>query len=173
MSKTWTKQPADFNTDLNFGRLAELAFLHAARPSVEPLDGKQGDFALKDGSKLELKTDRYDHAKTQNFFVERYSYGDKPGGPFRALLDGSEYFAYYFENPGFLYLFRTVEFMARVQEVQRNYQLIEIPNRNHVTRGYKMPRSLFADLELKPSQIGLEFDSAKYQEFKTWQKATK
>jgi hypothetical protein len=169
----WKKPIANFQNDLNFGRIGELAFLHASKGTLEPLDGRNGDMKIiKNNLKLELKVDKYDHSKTENFFIERFSYGNKPGGVFRAMEDGSDFLAYYFQNPGFLYLFRTVELMARVQEIQHKFTLIDIPNTTHITRGYKIPRHFFQDLEVSPDEAGFKFDSSEFEWFRRFNKAS-
>lgn len=172
--RKWKKVTADFQKDLARGRIGELALLEACGTSVTPLDGKHGDLQVKKtGEKLEIKTDNYDHSKTNNFFLERYSYGFQPGGPFQSLAHGCKYFIYCFSNPGFFYIFNTEKLCKRLLEIQstNRYTLIDIPNKGFTTRGWKLPRELFADLELTWEDIGVKFNATKYSEFISFNKA--
>lgn len=174
MSKlVWQKAKANFKTDLLFGQKAEAAFLHATDGTLKQLDGRNGDFeVVASGTKLELKVDRYDHSKTPNFFVEKYSYGTKLGGAFRALEDGSELFAYYFQTPGIVYLFKTQEFVDRVTKIEQGFDLTDVVNLRHTTQGYTMDRSLFEDLRLNLEEYGIKFDGERYRQFEGPSKAT-
>jgi hypothetical protein len=134
----------NFNTDLQRGKLGEkeICKLFAG---LKLTDGKKGDFLLANGEKLELKTDFYDHSKTQNFFIERYSSIStlSPGGPWQAQAHGCDYFLYYFAAQRMGYLFRTNVLVSALDKLlqETNYPQTEVRNRKWTTVGYRVPRA--------------------------------
>ena len=166
------KKVYSFKTDLNRGRIGELAMLHASNGTLDPLDGRQADMRITKSSKtVELKTDFYDHGNTQNFFMEYGSHGKKLGGPWRSLEEGTDYFIYAFPNPGFVYIFETTVLVDRLNLLKNEFPLTEVFNVGYTTTGYKIPRKLILDLDIEPAKVGIEVDMQKYVDFINWNKA--
>lgn len=168
MTRVWKKPTANFKTDLLRGKTGEAALLAAFGNTVTATDGRKGDMIISaTGALMEIKTDYYPHDKTKNFFCERYSYDNQPGGVWQAAVHKAEFFVYMFADPGFSYIYRTMDFLRRMKQIeaQNRFPLIDIPNRGYTTRGYKVPRELFSDLELTWEQIDVKFNSKKYMEF--------
>lgn len=146
----------NFRTSLAKGKAAEAKFLERFKGKITQLGGKGPDFRIvKTNRLLEVKHDSYDPAKTVNYFLERYSYGEKDGGPHQALAKGAHYFAYCFSITGDIYLFDTHTLVERLNEIVKsiNPPLISIFNSTHVTRGYKLARSLFSDILLNIDDV--------------------
>ena len=143
---------AIFKDDLAIGQASELLFFEKLFPTkLERTDGRKGDFKiLSTGELLELKSDNYDFFATKNFFMERYSYGDKPGGAHQALANGVKYYCYFFPNSGHFFLFDTQLLVNYLDWRFANSPLIEVKNAGYITRGYKIERSLLAHLLISP-----------------------
>ena len=123
-------------------------------PHLEQLDGKKGDLLIIGTNKIvELKTDRYDHDKYNNFIMERFSYEDKPGGVWQAKKNKVKYLVYWFVNNDKMYIFDVVRLYYRMKRLSKKYKLLEKHNANHITRYYKIPREEFADLFLDESVL--------------------
>lgn len=146
---------ANFASDLAAGQQSELLFFEKLFPSkLERTDGRKGDFRiLKTGELLELKSDNYDYFKTPNFFIERYSYDDKPGGPFQSLENGVKYYCYFFPNSGHFFLFDTELLVRHLNWRFADAPLVPVKNKNYVTRGYKIERALLAHLIIGPQVL--------------------
>lgn len=154
---------ADFTKDLKKGKKAELDFLAACGKSIVASDGFKGDFvAVKSGEKLELKTDFYAHDLTKNFFMERYSYDEKNGGPWQAADHGCKYFVYYFKNPGFIYVFETKKLVDLLNNLTKSMGYVNVYNQGYTTRGYKIARDLLKQIEVPQNEWPFKFDGAKY-----------
>jgi len=178
MSKTikWVKPiKANFQSDLAKGRIGELALLHATGGTLTPTDGRTGDFVITGTRiKVEVKSDGYDIDKTPNLFIEKYSYGNKPGGCYQALEHGCKYFVYIFAKSGDLFCFETRALVDRINLLHDsvNLKLTDVPNPNYTTRGLKVNRDLITDLMLEPKDIGIKYDSDKYKWYINYNRAT-
>jgi hypothetical protein len=89
---------ADFESDLAFGKRAEVEML-AWLPSGWALsDDRRWDLQHADGRTLELKVERRPWTETVNVFFEHQVNG-KPGGPWRAAEDGVDLYTHLFHSP--------------------------------------------------------------------------
>jgi hypothetical protein len=79
----YEKEKSSFEKDLVFGKEAENKFYEIFKSAIGLVkeDGINRDFSNLNGDGIELKTDRYDMNKTSNFFIEKFSYENKIGGP--------------------------------------------------------------------------------------------
>lgn len=145
----------NFQTDLKAGQAGEKALLKLW-PELTLLSGKGADATLPDGELVEIKADRYDHAKTENFFIEFLGDVDrnKEGGPWKAEKDGCKYFVYYFSNPGIAYVFENDDLLQQVSDyiLTHNPKLVEIQNKRWLTVGYKIPRVSLVPLRVLHSK---------------------
>jgi hypothetical protein len=86
----------EFKKSLAYGNRKEHE-LCSMFPELEPMDGYIADMKIRsNGKTIDLKSDRYDLNKTGNFFMERYSYADKNGGPWQAKDKDIDYYVYQF-----------------------------------------------------------------------------
>lgn len=136
----------NFKQDLAFGQQGERNFMALAYKQgvvLHQTDGRRGDLKDKQGHTWEVKVDRYDHAKTANFFLEMYSDIDrmKLGGPGQALLNDCLYFAYYFPNPGIAYVFNTKDLVEQMKQIDLGKPKY-VQNSRWTTVGYAVPRTL-------------------------------
>jgi hypothetical protein len=126
---------------------------------LQKLDYKSaiGDFMRPDGKIIEIKTDTYPLARTQNFFLEYYSNLQKKsiGGPWRTFEHGADIFLYlfssdnvYFESTNVLSLVREADEIIKRKKLRQVY----IHNQGYTTTGYKVERELLKDhfTEYKP-----------------------
>jgi hypothetical protein len=174
MINKWKKPVPNFQADLARGRIGELGFLHATKGTVEPTDGRTGDFVLTGTKiKLEVKSDYYDPSKTSNFFIEKYRSGNKPGGVWQAQEHGCKYFLYCFVKTGTIYAFNTKKLCERLDLLHdsKNLTLTSVNNPGYTTRGLKVHRDLVTDLMLNLSDIGVTFDSKEYLWYINYNKA--
>ena len=175
MSIKWMKtKNANFKTDLARGRIGELAFLHATNGTTTPTDGREGDFVITGTrTKLEVKSDYYDMDKTENFFFEVYRSGFKPGGVYQALEHGCKYFIYCFVPNGVAYCFETKKLAERLDLLHdsKNLTLTSVGNGSYTTRGLKVNRDLVTDLMIELNDIGVKYDSAKYEWYRDFNHA--
>lgn len=147
---------ANFKRDLAKGQKSELDFHKRYEHCLVRTDGRRGDFeVLKTGAVIELKSDYHDPRKTKNFFLERFSYDDKPGGIWQSVDHGVEYFVYWFPVTGETFYFNAKKLLRKVIKLTRKMDLIDIKNENHVTRGYLVERELLRNLFLEPEEVGL------------------
>lgn len=141
-----------WDTQLKKGTAGEKAFLKRWAGRVKKIPGTGSDYQVisggkNTGQKLELKTD-YHGLKTGNFFVERYSkkQDKSPGGPWKALRDGSEIFVFQFINDKCEFWFRTKELVEWVEINCDESNLFQIQNRDReqgyewVTEGHVIKR---------------------------------
>lgn len=139
--KVWS-----FKTQLAFGKQAEKEFLEHYHEPIILSTTRSYDFkVVASGEKLELKTDDWDHEKTPNFFLERYSNWHElsPGGPWQSRKKSVDRFCYYFSRNGIYYEFRDIKLLCKEVEklVKKNkIQPILIRNQAWFTAGYKLPR---------------------------------
>lgn len=142
----------NFQASLKVGKAGETAFMALAANAgitLTPTDGREGDFTDEARHVWEVKSDSYDHQKTSNFFIERYSNVDKGtnGGPWQALEHGCTYFAYFFPLNGIAYVFKTVDLVEQLRVTPLGTP-IDIRNVRHTTVGFKVSRA-----SLKPEFI--------------------
>ncbi len=142
----------NFSKSLVVGKAGEKAFMAlaaAAGITLEQTDGRKGDFVDEHGSVWEVKSDSYDHDRTANFFIERYSNIDKgtDGGPWQSLAHGCTYFAYFFPLNNIAYVFKTVDLVEQLRVTPLGNP-IDIRNVRHTTVGFKIPR-----VSLKPDFV--------------------
>jgi hypothetical protein len=139
----------DFQKSLKFGKKAEQQFLELFADKLVQESGYIHDFTVKrTGKTLELKTDRYDAAATENFFMERYSYGEEPGGVWQAFKKGVSYYVYWFPNCNLIYCFDTKELVRELNRICEGQYLINVRNTSHTTRGYKVERALLDHINI-------------------------
>lgn len=132
-----------FKQSLGKGEVGEILFYEAHNGELERLDGRKSDFRVREtGAGLELKSDFYEMAKTQNFFFERYSDKDKqsPGGPFQAQKNGSNLFVYFYIKDLTFFIFKTDALVAYLEENESSLKSRDIPNSRYTTMGYLVPR---------------------------------
>lgn len=139
----------EFKKSLSKGKKAEAEFYELFKDKVEQLDGFMSDFrVLETGAGLELKTDFYDPSKTANYFMERFSYADQPGGPHQALDKGSKWFIYWFPLTMEIHAWKTSTLVRRLDSICKDRYTVNVQNSSHTTRGYKVARTELEDIEV-------------------------
>jgi len=139
----------NFQKSLKRGKKGEALFFDLFADKLEMADGYVYDMKVKrTGKTIELKTDSYDAAKTSNFFMERYSYNDEPGGPWQSLKKGVDYYVYFFPNCNLIYCFKTKELVKELEKICKGQYLINVRNTSHITRGYVVDRSLLDKINI-------------------------
>jgi len=150
------------------GQAKELDFLNKFQSEIVRLDGRKHDFVTRGvfaspprPLTIELKSDSYqiDHPEeegfTKNFFIERYSDAKRqtPGGPWQALLNGTDLFAYWFYRGDNLFLANVPKLVKEVSTLvdQLDLPLININNQRYITQGYRVPRGLLDSFISVPS----------------------
>lgn len=143
---------SQFQDDLKFGQKAEQDF--AEQFKLTRTDGRKGDLITAGGDVVELKTDRYNPAETVNFIIERYSYGNMPGGPWQAKQHGVKYFVYRFDATDEIYVFDVNKLCQTVEEAVQFYdvKLEDKVNENHITRFYRIKRHHLKKIRL-PKEV--------------------
>lgn len=132
-----------FNKSLKSGQAGEDEFL-VLNSGLVRADGRNFDFTVKNTDKtVELKSDYYSMEKTPNFFMERFSYDNKSGGPWQALEKGVDLFAYYYIKEKTAFWFKTKDLVDLLDRIVKsdNIKLSDVGNEKHITRGYKVPRN--------------------------------
>lgn len=141
-----------FEESLKRGKKGETEFHALFEDVLERESGFIVDFVIKaTGEGVELKTDNWDPTKTENFFMERYSYGDKPGGAHQALEKGAKYFVYFFPMANLVYIWETKALVKLLDKITADQYVINVRNTSHNTRGFKVRRDL-----LEPACIDIE-----------------
>lgn len=141
----------NFKVSLKKGKDGEL-MLQEYWPDLEPLDGRRSDFKLKStGQLLELKSDQYNMADTENFFIELWSDGAKlkPGGPMQAMKHDSELWVYFFVANKTVFIFKTTELVEWILLHSYKYKRVAVLNRTYKTIGIKVPRDVLSLLYIK------------------------
>lgn len=133
-----------FHETLKVGKQGEDLF-HKLNPSLKREDGLIFDFKNEKDKTIELKSDYYDMNKTKNFFIERYSYQNKNGSPWQAMLNKVDYFAYFYVKNKICYVFDTVKMVKELDGIIPSLEKIKIGNDGYETIGYKIPRNLLTD----------------------------
>lgn len=141
-----------FKEQLAYGLQAQQDFFDIYhRPLIEA-NTRAYDFkVVATGEKLELKTDDWDHDKTENFFFERYSVWEKesPGGPWQSRRKRVDVFIYYFARNQIYYEFCDIKLLCKELEriIRREkLRLVLIKNQGYYTAGYKVKREWVLDL---------------------------
>lgn len=144
----------DFQKSLKKGQKGESQFFELFNDVLERLDGYVADFKIKkNGKTIELKTDSWCPTKTPNFFIEVYSYGDKPGGPFQALEKKVDYFVYYFPKTQLIYMWETKELVDALKPLLKNGYVFNIKNTAHTTRGQLVKRELLEHIAIPIEKV--------------------
>ena len=149
----------DFKAQMAIGNKGEQDFLtqYKSLGPVKSEDDKTFDFRLGNGKKVELKSDSYSMEETENFFMEVCGCitTAKLGGPLRAKQDKVDYFVYYFPRNKTFFWFRTDELCERLELIilTKKYKAKDIKNKGWTAIGYAIPRSEFADLEMKQDKF--------------------
>ena len=150
------KKEYEFKKDLVRGHSGEHSFYQKYQHLLSHLDGRNADFEInKTGETIELKTDYYDENKTDNLFIERYSYDDKNGGPWQSADKNITYYIYQFHNTGNMYVFNTKQLVKKMAKYAATLTLVPVKNKGYTTYGYKVDRQLLKSLILNPEEIGL------------------
>lgn len=144
----------EFKKDLKRGQRGEAQFADLFADKVKRESGYLQDFTiLKNSRTIELKCDYYDASKTENFFFERFSYGDKDGGPWQALGKDIDYFVYFFPSIMHFYVFKTSTLVQELNKICDGAYLIGVQNSGYTTRGYKVPRHLLDSIAIDIQDI--------------------
>lgn len=150
-----TPKVFDFKEQLKKGKRGEAQFLELFGDLVEESSGGfKEDFVCKiGGAKLEVKTDLYCPTKTENFFMERWSYEDQDGGPWQALRKKVDFFIYFFPSCMQLHCFSVSTLVERLDKLTKGMYIINVRNTSHTTQGYKVKRAYLEDLELDLEKV--------------------
>ena len=145
-----------FEHDLKRGQKSEHDFYLKYASCIVRTDGRRGDYELlKTGEVLELKSDYYNPNETPNFFMERFSYEDKAGGPWQALEYKVSYYIYWYPTTGVTYIFNVQQLVRRLNKLSKKLDLVNVRNQGYITQGYLVERSMLQDLFLAPEDVGL------------------
>ena len=138
----------NFHTQKKAGKSGEDLFaLCYPEINPSPADDLSYDFN-SDIGKIEVKTDTYSMLKTPNFFLERYGCSEKrqPGGPWRSLKDGVDYFVYFFVDDLTFFWFKPKAFCKFLDKHTAGLKMKEIKNKSWITLGHAFPREKCAHL---------------------------
>lgn len=144
-----TKKIFDFQERLKFGNQNEQLFMSIYRQPLQLIKEHYADFRLEDGTIVELKSDSYDHDKTENFFIERYSSieSQKPGSFWQSEPKGVGLFIYFFPSNNCYYEFRDLpKVISKLDDIIKEGKIkpTKVFNKGWTGLGYKIPRK---DLE--------------------------
>lgn len=144
----------NFQASLKQGKKGERAFLDLFADKLVQTSGYIDDFVISRTKKtLDLKTDSYDPSKTANFFMERYSYAEEPGGPWQALKKNVDYYVYWFPLCNMIYCFKTKDLVRELDKLCDGQYLINVRNTSHVTRGYVVNRALLDHINIPFEEV--------------------
>lgn len=144
----------EFAKDLKRGKKGEAEFEQLFGDLVRREDGYLQDFTvLADGTTIELKTDYWDPTKTENVFMERWSYKDQDGGPWQSLRKGITYYIYFFPKTMQFHCFEVKALVKELDKLCKDMFIINIYNRTHTTQGYKVKRADLEHLELNLEKL--------------------
>jgi len=141
-----------FKEQLEYGLQAQAKFHDIYHEPLVAATTLRYDFKrVKDGKKLELKTDDWDHSSTENFFFERFSVWEKgsPGGPWQSRKHSVDVFVYYFARNEIYYEFDDIKLLCKELERivrKEKLRLVLIKNQGYYTAGYKIKRKWVTDL---------------------------
>jgi hypothetical protein len=144
MSKTWSMQK-----QLKIGQAAEKLMMTKYPVTLSLVTGHRNwDLESSCGLRVELKTDSYPMAKTENFFMERWSVQekDKPGGPWQAMEKGANTFLYYFSSDDTYFECRDIPALVEaLNGLTNKLKPVIVKNVAWTTVGYKVPRHLLEE----------------------------
>ena len=144
----------NFKTSLKRGQKGEAEFFELFADKVTRTEGYIEDFIInRTGKTLDLKTDFYDMGKTDNFFMEAFSYGEELGGAWQALKKNVDYYIYFFPSHMEFFVFKTSALVKKLNIICKDQYLINVFNTSHVTRGYKVPREALESIRLDLKDI--------------------
>lgn len=156
LTNTTTTKTANFKRDLAKGQQSEHDFYVRYASCLTRTDGRKGDLEInKTGEIIELKSDYYDPAKTENFFFERFSFEDKNGGVWQAADHNVDYFIYWFPLDGSTYIFNVKQLVRKLNKITKSMDLVSVRNNGYITRGFKVSREAVSMILLEPESIGL------------------
>lgn len=139
-----------FYDDLKFGQDSEDRLLQQYTFLQLSVD-KSYDFLIKGTNiRVEKKCDSYDPKRYGNLIMERYSYDEKPGGPWQAHKHKCRFLIYWFVAYDVMFVFDTVQLLARLKKLIKKdgLKLFDKQNRNWITKYYKVPISALEDLNV-------------------------
>jgi hypothetical protein len=145
----------DFNQQLGTGDIGEKDFqkYYPELLAVKSKEDLKFDFTLKNGDKVELKTDTYGLDETPNYFMEYYSDSKnlKVGGPWRAYEDSIDLFIYYFVKDRTFFWFRTKELHNTLENYLGLYnpKIKSVLNKGWITQGFAIPRESLDKILIK------------------------
>jgi hypothetical protein len=143
-----------FKKQLTKGQKAEAQFSELFKDLVTRTEGYVEDFIInKGGAKLDLKTDFYCPSKTENFFMERYSYNKEPGGSWQALAKGVDYIVYFYPSCMQFHCFSVPTLVKELDKICKDRYLLNIYNQSHTTQGYLVKREELAHIELNLMKV--------------------
>lgn len=141
----------DFQDQLKLGAEGEARFKLLYHSELEYIKERYADFKrVSDGAVLELKTDKYNHDETANFFIERWSNVDtkKPGSFWQSIPKGATLFCYYFPSHACYYEFTDLpKVLQRLDDIIDSGQVkpIRVLNKGWTGVGYKIPREILKE----------------------------
>lgn len=137
----------NFARSLEAGKRGEELFA-SLHPKLKRTDGRRGDFITPNGNIVELKTDYYSMAHTENFFLERWSdkAAKKPGGPWQALEHGVKKFVYFYVKDLVTFAFDAQKLVDFLDQTLHNYRTCSIQNEGWTTEGVLVPRNAITHL---------------------------
>lgn len=143
----------NFKDSLKYGNKKEAQFCKMFS-ELELLDGYIADMKVRsNGKTIDLKSDRYDLNKTGNFFMERYSYADKNGGPWQAADKDIDYYVYQFTKNNLIFVFKTWRLKKLLEKHESEFRQVKVFNTGHVTVGYLVPRELLEPIAMTMEDI--------------------
>lgn len=146
---TWKK-------DLKFGNEMEEFFFLQFREKLIRTDGLKSDFILKQSNDgIQLKADRRKSSETGNLFIEKYSnkHLKSPGGPYKAILDGSKYFIYYFRLTNDYFMYKTIDIITFIKDNETNIKYIEVNSVKSNASGFLIKQRDLQHLQLDLDRI--------------------
>lgn len=143
-----------FQKSLKVGQRAEAEFYDLFKDKVERLDGYAADFRIKrTGETIELKFESRCTSETPNLFLEKYSYGDEPGGCYQAAKKGTTYYIHFFPKTMEFFVYRTTRLVTWLNANVPRPWLINIRNQAHNTRGFLVKRVALEEIQLNLEDI--------------------
>lgn len=164
-----------FYSDLKFGQDSERLLLEMY-PFLEYTDGRKSDFIIKGTNiHIEKKADSYDMNKYSNIIIERYGSGKKDGGPFSSLKNGCRFFVYMFVQNGRIFVFNTVQLVARVKKLAKanKIKMFEKENASWTTSYYKVPITELEDLDVGMEKLRRLYEQSEKRREKRAQASNK
>jgi hypothetical protein len=141
-----------FNAQNNIGKAGEKLFCSFyANLNPSTTDGIKHDLVVENGKTVEIKTDTYSMEATPNFFFERYGNDKtlKPGGPWRAVEDGIDYFVYFFLQDKTFFWLDPVKLTRFLDKYTQDLKPKTVQNKGYSSIGYCVPREVCEELFLR------------------------